>query len=287
MGRINFDLDIVPYLSNVVDHGKYISASCVFHYPDAHPSMLVWKDGYYKCLSCNAHGTLSKLLSNLSGMPVHSTERNINKSTLFTDSRAEDLLSFILECYHFLINNLDPLALYLVSRGIGNQIVPRNLGWCDGWYTIPITEADGYVKGVVARASQHIQDTTGARFNIPQGQQAMVYVPDHALVERNDYIVVVYGMFDALSLCELGIPSCTPTSGKDSLHAEDLDTYRKRVIIIPDKGEESTAIKLRDSLGWRGTMLDLPYPDGCKDPNDLLVKGYGEWLKDEIRKEIE
>ena len=63
-----------------------------------------------------------------------------------------------------------------------------------------------------------------------------------------------------------------------------LVTPWKRVIILPDKGEEDTARKLRDELGWRGAVMNLDYPSGCKDPNDLLVKGHGQWLISEIER---
>lgn len=278
--------DIIKELAGVVEHGKYVAALCPFH-PDHTQSLLAFRDGYFKCLACGEQGSLSKLKKQLSGWdaPIH-----IEPSRPTVHLLPTDLLELEEVCqtaHQTLLQFDDPLGHYLTRRGIHQRIVPQTLGYLNGWYTIPIIEEHGRLLGAVARAGAHIQETSGARFNIPTGQQAMVYVPDYELIERNDYLCVVYGMMDSLSLCELGIPSCTPTSGKDSLHAEDLDRYRKRVIIIPDKGEESTAIKLRDSLGWRGTLLELDWRDGCKDPNDLLVKGYGEWLKDEIRKEIE
>jgi len=63
-----------------------------------------------------------------------------------------------------------------------------------------------------------------------------------------------------------------------------LDEYRKQIIILPDKGEEDTARKLASRLGWRGKVLVLDYPDGCKDPNDLLVKGHSQWLISQINR---
>jgi hypothetical protein len=51
-----------------------------------------------------------------------------------------------------------------------------------------------------------------------------------------------------------------------------LDRFRKPIYIIPDKGEEKSAIELQSSLGWRGYPLYLDYPEGTKDPNEVLVK---------------
>jgi hypothetical protein len=276
--------DVVKSLAGVQNHGRYVSALCCYH-SDSSPSMLVYPDGFI-CLSCGAKGNLLKLYKQLNNNWVAPTIIQQPKTVHLLPTDLSELEEVCKQAHNTLIQFDDPLGLYLKKRGIHNRIVPQTIGALNGWYTIPIYGNHRQFLGTVARAGTHIQESTGARFNIPQGQQAMVYVPDYDLIERNDYLVVCYGMLDSLSLCELGIPSCTPTSGKDSLHPEDLDTYRKRIIIIPDKGEESTAIKLRDGLGWRGVLLKLDWPTG-KDVNDLLVGGYGEWLKEEIRKEIE
>jgi len=50
---------------------------------------------------------------------------------------------------------------------------------------------------------------------------------------------------------------------------------RKPVYIIPDFHEEDDARQLASQLGWRGHVLDVNYPDECKDMNDILIK-YGE-----------
>jgi len=76
----------------------------------------------------------------------------------------------------------------------------------------------------------------------------------------------------------MGIPAVTGSSGKNSLRADMLDGYRKPILVLPDKGEEQTAEKLIAELGWRGSLLKYEYPPECKDPNDLLVKGYKEEL---------
>jgi len=193
-----------------------------------------------------------------------------------------ELEQYINEAHSLLMQYDGTLGWYLKQRGVHNRIQPQYLGYMNGWYTIPVYDDKKSFLGAVARACPHVQESSGKRFDIPQGQKALVYVPDWSLVHVSDYLVVVYGIIDALALCELRIPVCTPTAGKLSMHAGMLDWCRKRIIVVPDKGEEDTALTLIRRLGWRGIALKLAYPDGAKDPADLLVSGYGEWLRTQI-----
>jgi hypothetical protein len=65
------------------------------------------------------------------------------------------------------------------------------------------------------------------------------------------------------------------TTGK-RLNPQALDNIRKRIIIIPDNGEEKEAQVIASKLGWRGHVLRLQYPVGCKDINDLVQAGIYE-----------
>jgi len=281
--RVEFD-DIVDSLDQVRDHGRYSSARCVFHSPDNHPSMLVFKDGYYRCLSCGASGGLTQLQRALNGWvpPAVSNKADWHSPLLPNDLYSQDELCN--DSHDVLRRHEDPLAWYLKERGIFDRILPQYIGYYNGWYTIPMLSDKKDFLGMVARAGSHIQHTTGSRYSIPHGQRSILYIPDHVIVRDSDYLVAVYGIIDALSLRQLGIPSCTGSSGKDSLKPEMLDEYRKQIIILPDKGEEDTARKLASRLGWRGKVLVLDYPDGCKDPNDLLVKGHSQWLISQINR---
>jgi len=278
--------EIVQQFEYVRDHGHYVSTLCPYH-NDREPSLLIFGDGRFVCLACGERGNLTKLQKQLNGWTAPDVIVKSSGCSSVLPSDIDDLLSVVYSANRMLKELDDPLANYIRRRGIYNRIVPQKLGYYKGWYTIPIFDRKKVLQGVIARASDAIQESTGRRYDIPKGQEALVYVPDWKLVDDSDYIIVVYGMIDALSLCELGFASCTPTSGKDSMKPDMLDDFRKRIIVIPDKGEENTARKLVSGLGWRGKELLLEYPDECKDPNDLLSKGYGQWLSEQIRKEIE
>ena len=91
-----------------------------------------------------------------------------------------------------------------------------------------------------------------------------------------------FGIFDAISIFDCGFPAGTWIAGK-SVAASALNFFRGRIIIVPDKDEEPEARHLADQLGWRGSVLLLDYPEGAKDPNDLLKLGLRKQLIKQLR----
>jgi hypothetical protein len=53
-----------------------------------------------------------------------------------------------------------------------------------------------------------------------------------------------------------------------------FDKIRKKIYIIPDGDGKDyhDAVKLATSLGWRGKLLTLDYPEGTKDCNDVYIR---------------
>jgi hypothetical protein len=99
----------------------------------------------------------------------------------------------------------------------------------------------------------------------------MLYVPSWKRCNAKDTIYVTFGIIDAVTLYAAGFASMSTTTGK-RINPSAFDNIRKSIIIVPDSGEEQEALKLAAKLGWRGKVLQLDYPDGCKDINDLLWK---------------
>lgn len=273
--------ELLEQLSGIKEYGHYAAALCPKH-EDHTASLMVYKDGWFRCLACGYKGRLADLQKELAGWepPVLSEAPKPTIHTLPTDPY--ELEQLCKDAHQLLLGYRYPLQSYLYQRKVEGRIVPQKLGYWNNWYSIPCYDENEMFMGVVMRASPHLQQETGARFNIPKGQPAIFYVPDWGMALSNDYLCVVFGMFDALALCELGIPSGTSTSGKDSTNAEMLEWCRKTILIIPDEGEEDTARKLLTKLGWRGKVLDIDYPPNCKDPADMLEQGYGVELKQKI-----
>jgi hypothetical protein len=167
------------------------------------------------------------------------------------------------------------LGWYLNNRGLSEMIERAKLGWYNGWYTIPIFNKGETKKvaGLYMRSGPHIQKASGLRFAQPHGQKGLMYVPDWGLLERRNTLLIPFGVFDALTFASLGYASATAINGKTSFDHKWLDSWRGRVVIVPDEGEEEDAAKLASKLSWRGEVFRIPYPDGIKDPNGYLEHG--------------
>ncbi len=277
--------EIENLLVGVQEHNGYISALCPFH-EDQKPSLLVWKSDppFFRCMGCNEQGSLGKLLRQLQGWEAPKIVSGDKSHTHILPSDIDELETLCYSAHTMLMANYDPLANYLINRGVENCIKPCNLGYVSGLYTIPIYDDKHNFIGAVGRTSPAKQIEIGLRFDTPTGQGALLYVPDWKLVSNSDYLVVVFGMFDALALTATGLPACTATAGKESTTPVMLEQFRKPIYVIPDKGEEKTGMNLVNRLGWRGRLITVTYPDGCKDPANLVQKGLTEIIIDGINR---
>jgi hypothetical protein len=164
---------------------------------------------------------------------------------------------------------------YFKRRKIDSMIQTSRLGWLEGWYTFPIFQENGRLVSVVLRASPAIEASTGKRYVLPHKtvvSDYYLYVPDWELINNSDYVILCFGIIDALTLASLGLPGLTWSAGKN-VPPDTLAQFRKPIFIVPDSNEEIDAYKLAGSLGWRGHVVDVEYPIGTKDLNDLHTEG--------------
>ncbi len=266
--------DFKTVLPNAHEYENYLLDLCVFH-EDSHPSMLVFKDGWWRCLGCNRWGGWITLWNKLKGQPVivHPEHKTGWRGP---DIRGYESLEQLSYQAHMDLIQFSSFQWYLEQRGLAGRIETNELGYFEGWYTIPVTNKDGEFVTAVFRAAPHVQKVTGERY---WAHHAPVpFVPDWNLFKKSKAVFVVYGMLDALTLAELRLPVMTSTAGQGRFNPEWLDEYRKPVVIVPDEGEEKSAVELQKSLGWRGRTLHLDYPHGKKDPNGFFEANRGDDL---------
>lgn len=251
----------------------YIAGLCPFH-DDRKPSLMVYEDDYFKCLGCGREGrhvTLYDALRSPTRAKILRPGRTRWRSPRLPTDLGE--ISDLVWRAHQRLVEKPSTQWYLEKRGVEGRIEPCALGWIDGWYTIPIFSSRHQVRGVILRAGEHVEKVTDERFVQPEGQRAMLYVPDWHILEGAKALAIVFGMFDALALSDIRIPVCTTTGGKSEFRPEWLDFWRGPIVIIPDEGEFSDASRLAGELGWRAKILRLPYPDDIKDPCGYLETG--------------
>jgi hypothetical protein len=160
---------------------------------------------------------------------------------------------------------------YLRKRGIPLDTQSQlGLGWRDGYYTFPILDIKRHLIGAVARVGEGLD--LPAKYVCPARQDPnLILVPDWDIIEKSKEIYCVFGILDTYSLYLYHVPSFSTTSGK-RIDPSALDRFRKRIIFLPDRGEEQDAIKIASQLGWRGAVPKMEYPQDCKDMNDVLMK---------------
>ncbi len=271
--------DIKKRLLSYQEYGTYLATCCPFH-DDAKPSLMVYYDGWFRCLACGKSGDFYLLYRTLQGwMPPTIKTESVVWHPPHIDNNLEEMCIY---AHEVMLEFEVTLGWYLRLRGLEGRIIPCQLGWKDGWITIPVYNPDHTWRGVTMRACPHVQKVSGARFFTPPDQNLELYIPDQVLVHNSEYLVVVYGIFDALTLSELRIPVATGCAGK-VINPEFFDRFRRPILVIPDLGEEEEALKLASSLGARGLTGTLPYPSGCKDPNDYLQKG----LRDQLERDLQ
>lgn len=265
--------DLEDYLEGFHSYDNYAMSCCVYH-DDKNPSMVVTPNGFY-CKSCGAHGSLSRLYTHVSGRPIQVKKMEYNPSAFIWDRWMEQYGGVEATCkfaYYHLKEKLE-LGEYLYKRGLtATQIKHGRLGFLGGYYIFPIHNQGGEIQGAIARASPTIQ-TKNNRYSASKSCPVKIYVPDWKMTQSQTEIYVCFGILDSWSLLMAGYPSVTGIAGQQ-FKAEYLDEFRKHIYIVPDKREESSALSLARHLGWRGKVLLLNFPDGCKDINDVHVN-YG------------
>jgi hypothetical protein len=256
--------DIKDYLDCDTYTG-YLMACCQYH-DDHHPSMVITERGY-KCKSCGAHGSLNKLYADISGKPVLHQKRSNPSAWIWHkwEERWGNIKNIATTSHKCLINDLN-LGKYLFDRGLGEkEIKEGNLGYLDGYFTFPVKNNFGMIVGMVARASPTIQSKYN-RYTATKDCSVKLYVPKK--IDPTKEIHVCFGTIDAWSLSICGYQSATGLAGQ-AIRPEYFNDYRVPIWIIPDKGEEKSGMELQVKLGWRGRMLNIDWPEGCKDCNDV------------------
>jgi hypothetical protein len=256
------DLDeIIDSLDFAKRYENYIVARCVFH-NDSRPSMMVYTD-YFRCESCGEQGKPQKLLEHLDLAPIsHKSASNFKNpwTTWLRDRTLGETLKLAWEKLP---------STYLRERGIDDKTQKRlGLGILENYITFPVRNKRGKISGAIARAGE---GRTGQKYVIPSGQDSnLLYCPSWKRIEKRKTIYLTFGIIDAISLHIMGAGAISTTCGM-KMNTSYLDHIRKRIVFIPDQGEEKEAQKFASKMGWRGTVMRCNYDYGLKDINDVFL----------------
>ena len=271
--------DFINVFGSVEMHDRYFLAVCPFH-DDHKPSMLVFKDGWFRCLGCNRVGGWETLWNRLHGWasPVAPETNTRWRSPLMPDDDKLGLEEIAYQA-HLDITHFDTFQWYLRKRGIESKIDDYYLGYWRGWYTFPIFDRNHAFVSMVFRAAPHIEHSGGQRYWY-KGPNTL-YIPDWRLLEQKK-LFLTYGILDAVTLAMLGYPAASVTAGTASFKAEVFEDFRFPIYILPDQDEQNSVMKHVGSLGWRGNLVLLQFGDGMKDVNDFVQKGQTAALRNQL-----
>jgi len=186
--------DLQQKLQGVHSYGKYFTAYCPFHEDHSTPSMMVFKDGWFRCLSanCNRNGSWNQLWNKLQGQPIQIKSETRTWFRSPVDMNNEFASQFDL-CYqaHIDLEQFSNWQWYLEQRGLEDSIEIAEIGYHRGWYTIPVFDRDHNFVTAVYRAAPHVQEVTGIRYWCQH--KLTMYVLDWGLMREPKFIIVVLG----------------------------------------------------------------------------------------------
>lgn len=166
---------------------------------------------------------------------------------------------------------------YFIGRGLSDETVRRfGLVVENGYAVLPVF-VDGVCRSVCRRA---IDPAVEPRY---QNSRGAMQLWNSAAMERaaGKALFVTEGIFDALSLEELGFPAVALCGAANTGKlVQKIDEYvpvawPERVILAGDADAAGQGMneKLREQLTARGIACAvLALPDGCKDVNEALVQ---------------
>lgn len=287
-GDVELQHELALQLPNGHWIGHYYLGYCPIHDNHNTPAFFLYPDGY-RCLGCGAWGSLNRLKSVLSGIPIRYSEGReleINEKPLWSTWLKEYGSYEGIAQHAYQTGKEYPVLLrYLVERKVECIIEQSYVGYIDGWLTFPVFNKQGKMVDIVVRATPSVE--TKSKYVVRPRKNSnegfILYANDWVRIMNSKELYVPFGILDMNVLSFLGYPSATGMTGH-SYKPSWFDGIRKRIYIIPDRGEEKSAHELQQLLGWRARVLELDYPDNTKDPTDIYV-GLGSKILIELIEE--
>ena len=265
--------EIYEALDNAHQYEGYVASSCPFH-DDLRPSFFVYPD-WYRCSACGANGPTSSLLARLgkiSRVAAPSRKKQVVSTNPFTIWMKNSTLKKTLRAAWQTINQNPGMGNYITQdRGIIEPYRKKlGIGYIDDWYTIPILSRNGIIISAVARKGR--DNSSQSRYVLPNGTNPnILYIPNWERVRNARYLIITFGILDAITLAIIGEPSASTITGK-RLAPNSVSRFRIPILLIPDRREEQDGLVAAQKLGWRGHSLRMNWLEGCNDINDMWVK---------------
>lgn len=199
------------------------------------------------------------------------------------------------------------------ERGLGSLVDEYGLGYCPrghmfhdhakakeygfgndagecvfaGRYIVPIKDIHGTVVGFVGRLpDDEVTDDNPKYINSCNSiafRKRETFFNAECLLEKTDSVLIVEGVFDALSYIAAGIKGVISPLGSSlsDAHLEILRKFTKKKIVLAFDRDKPGVDATKKALCYsRNLRLDVLVGDyrGCKDANELLMKEGAAYL---------
>lgn len=241
---------------------------------DAHPSMgYNAKNQTVHCFACGATYDIFDLVGQEEGLTDFPSEMK-SVSHRYGGGRIIRVTAKPTQAFPYKEREGRPDP-YFTGRGLSDETVRRfGLVVENGYAVLPVF-VDGVCRSVCRRA---IDPAVEPRY---QNSRGAMQLWNSAAMERaaGKALFVTEGIFDALSLEELGFPAvalCGAANTGRLMQALDArEAKPERVILAGDSDAAGQGMngKLREQLTTRGIVCSvLVLPEGCKDVNEALTQ---------------
>jgi len=178
---------------DALDYGDYLLISCPSPDHNDKTASCFINAGDYNCVACGYRGQTRQLLGQEVKQKYGQKERQYwNIFSKFDSLR--DLFEKAKRQYH-----------YLTKRGIQKSIIDKvNIKYLEGYYLFPCDNGKDEFAGAVAR---NILKSRPFRYVVPKDQPDMLFIPDMELVSASPFVILVFGIIDALTLYQFGLPA--------------------------------------------------------------------------------
>ena len=284
-------LDIAQLIS---DSGREVTYSrnirCPFH-DDTTPSMRLYQDGHFHCFACGAHGDsldwvgyllfgqgydpskhLREVIDHLGGLGIEKLPWLPPRATPIKRPKvaARQMGERAMQ-YH--AAQADHSSAYWHERGLTDETITKfALGW-DGRtqrYTIPAIYR-GLCFGIKKRRSLH-EERQPEKYLQEYGSRVGLFNSD--ALNATDWVVIVEGEIDCMTMDQWGYPSVTTTGGAGTFrpHWARFFAHCRNVYYLGDNDEagRAGALLVRRVLP---RLIIKSLPDGYKDVNQFQMSG--------------
>lgn len=287
---------LVEYIPEAQLHsdGTYRCA-CPIHHGDNPTSFTIFPDNnHYYCFSCGAHGNIVNYVMERDSVSFETAVKTLcdDFGVEIDDERYREQLSITqrnAQWVKAMQRNLSTVIDYLHKRGLTDETIAEfGLGYSEKMQAlaIPMYDTWGRCAAFLYRYFNKMPKYKNSKnidglfikgeflYGLPQAQRNL---------KKTKTLMLCEGAFDAISAIQQGyccVAYCGISIGKAHVEKikEIISPVKAKVVLCPDNDGKASkfVMRSRDLFQKQASNVVVKVaviPDGCKDFNDMLVKG--------------